>query len=311
MSKLTYLKNSLLHRFSTNRCPSCGSTDATVVDRKLLGLTNLLQCSSCYLRYRFPTDSKELNYKFYQYDYVQPGLTTDLPGKEQLQHLMQTNFANTEKDFSVYANLLAAASIHLKRKLSILDYGANWGYTCFQFKRMNFVENAYGHELSLSRRLYGEENLHVDYINDAFELKGKIDLVFSSHAIEHMSNPSTLKSVADTVLKGDGMILITCPNGSDSARHVNRSWSKLWGEVHPNFISDQYLCHLFSDYSGIVTNDSILKDLEHFDFNFGDGVSSKLPTSRSLYLIAKRSPQTKKNKPRDESSMAGKEARIP
>ena len=105
MGKLTYLKNSLLHRFLSNHCPSCGSENAKTIDAKFFGLTNLLQCSECFLRYRFPTDSTDFNYQFYQGNYVQSGLTTDLPSKEELHELMRTSFANTEKDFSVYSGL--------------------------------------------------------------------------------------------------------------------------------------------------------------------------------------------------------------
>jgi len=289
MDKLTYLKNSLLHRFSANHCPSCGCRSANVVDKKFLGLTNLLQCDDCFLRYRFPTDSSDFSFQFYQNSYVQSGLTTDLPSKEKLNQLIQVNFADTEKDFSIYSNIFQSISTYLGRNINILDYGANWGYACYQYKQMKFVENAYGYELSVPRRSYGENNLGVKYINDASELKESIDILFTSHVIEHMSNPSLLKTYADTVLKNDGIVLLTCPNGSDSARLKNKSWSKLWGEVHPNFISDQFLCHLFADYSGVITSDSLVESQEDFDFDFKKGMTSKLPTSGNLLMIAKKS----------------------
>ena len=154
---------------------------------------------------------------------------------------------------------------------------------------MDFVETVYGYELSLPRRSYGEENLSIQYIREASELREGIDIIFSSHVIEHMSNQSILKTYADTVLKEGGMILLTCPNGSDSARLKNSSWSKLWGEVHPNFISDQFLCNLFSDYSGIVASDALISSRNDFDFNFQGGMASKLPTSSNLLMIAKKS----------------------
>lgn len=138
MGKLSYLKNSLLHRFSSNYCPSCGSENAKIIDSKFLGLTKLLQCDECFLRYRFPTDSIDFNYQFYQSNYVQSGLTTDLPSKEELHQLMRASFANTEKDFTIYSNILEFLSVHFNRKLRILDYGANWGYTCYLFKQMDF-----------------------------------------------------------------------------------------------------------------------------------------------------------------------------
>jgi len=132
--------------------------------------------------------------------------------------------------------------------------------------------------------------LNIQYITESSELRGNIDLIFSSHVIEHMSNPSILKTYADTVLKGDGIILLTCPNGSDRARIKNSSsWSKLWGEVHPNFISDQFLCNLFLNYNGIITSDLLLNSQKDLDLDFQRGMASKLPTSSNLLMIAKKS----------------------
>ena len=289
MSKFSYLKNSILRRFSKNRCPSCGSEVAKVIDSKLFGLTNLLQCGECFMRYRFPADSADYNYQFYQDSYVQPGLTTDLPSKNELQELVLSNFANSEKDFSSYTGIFESIFQHFNRKIRILDYGANWGYSCYQFAKLEFVEKAYGYELSIPRRLFGEQNLGVQYIQDASELEGSIDVLFSSHVIEHMSDPSILKNYADMVLKNGGIILLTCPNGSDSGRVHNTHWSKLWGEVHPNFISDQYLCKLFSDYSGIVGGNSFVSSRKVLGFNFQHGMYSKLPTTGDLFMIAVKS----------------------
>jgi predicted SAM-dependent methyltransferase len=92
--------------------------------------------------------------------------------------------------------------------------------------------------LSRPRRAFGDKNLGIKYVNNPACLNVSVDLLFSSHVIEHMSNPDNFKKCADIVLKPDSVILLTCPNGSDSAR-LTLGWSKLWGEVHPNFISDQ------------------------------------------------------------------------
>lgn len=72
MGKLTYLANSLLHRLSKNSCPSCGSRNAHIVDKKIFGVTILLQCQNCFLPYRFPSDSLARNYSFYQHSYAEP-----------------------------------------------------------------------------------------------------------------------------------------------------------------------------------------------------------------------------------------------
>jgi SAM-dependent methyltransferase len=288
MSKSTYFKNSILRRFTKNLCPACGSSKKYIIDSKLFGLTNLLECQACSLRYRFPSDSEVFNYQYYQDSYVQPGLTTDLPAMDELAILMRTKFANTEKDFSVFNSILELASHHLQRTINILDYGANWGYACYQFKQLPFVHDAYAFELSQPRRAYGERNLAINYVNDPHELGASIDVVFSSHVIEHMSNPAQLKEFADIVLKPDGIIILTCPNGSDSARLKNLSWSKLWGEVHPNYISDRFLLNLFADYNGIVGGEEMLNAAIELNSLFSVGMLSNLPSSSNLVCLAKK-----------------------
>jgi SAM-dependent methyltransferase len=240
------------------------------------------------LRYRFPSDSEVFNYQYYQDSYVQPGLTTDLPAMDELSILMRTKFANTEKDFSMFNSILELASHHLERKLNILDYGANWGYTCYQFEQLPIVQAAYAFELSQPRRAYGEKYLAINYVSDPRELKASVDVVFSSHVIEHMSNPAKFKEFADVVLKADGIIILTCPNGSDSARMRNLSWSKLWGEVHPNYISDHFLLNLFADYNGMVGDEGMLSAAIDLNSLFSISMLSNLPSSSNLVLLAKK-----------------------
>ncbi|QPN59116.1 methyltransferase domain-containing protein [Synechococcus sp. CBW1002] len=252
----------------------------------MFGITKLLECQDCYLRYRFPVDSDVSNYKFYQNSYVQAGLTTDLPEKDKLSKLIRSNFLNTEKDFSTYIPILQFASSQLKRKLSLLDYGANWGYACYQFEQLPFVQAVCAYELSLPRRAYGEKELNIQYVDSSSEITEGIDVLFSSHVMEHMSNPSKLKEFADVVLKPDGIIILACPNGSNSARYKNLSWSKLWGEVHPNFISDHFLINLFADYNGIVGGEELLDASTELSRYFHGGMLSNLPTSVNLYMLA-------------------------
>lgn len=103
-----------------------------------------------------------------------------------------------------------------------------------------------------------------------------------------MANPSTIKKDAGVLLKKDGVILLACPNGTDSARPHNKSWSKLWGESHPNFISDQYLCALFRDYKGIISGDELITEAEGVKHLLKSDMSSTMPHSGSLYMLAQK-----------------------
>jgi len=126
MANFKYLLKQLYHRLDQNKCPSGGSLNASAVDNKFF-VTVLLQCNNCLLRYRFPSDPPEMNDKFYQGSYRQAGLTTVLPDTNGLQKLLDCNFSDSGKDFSTYYPLLNCISEYLNKKLTILDYGANWG----------------------------------------------------------------------------------------------------------------------------------------------------------------------------------------
>ena len=136
--------------------------------------------------------------------------------------------------------------------------------------------------------IYGRENLGISYVNDPSEVKGSFDVIFSSHCIEHMSNPSELKKWTDLVLRDDGYVVLICPNGSDYPRIKDPSWSKLWNEVHPNYISDQYLSSLFFDYNGLITSLEESSDFNSFDLEFSSGIQSLRPSGSNLLFIAQK-----------------------
>ena len=100
MKKINYLLRTLVSQFQSPKCPCCNSEEYNKIDSKYFGITKLLECKSCKLRYRFPQDSEDYNFKFYQLSYDQSGLTTDLPTDKELEELKNSNFSDSEKDFS-------------------------------------------------------------------------------------------------------------------------------------------------------------------------------------------------------------------
>ena len=129
--------------------------------------------------------------------------------------------------------------------------------------------------------------LGLEYIDKPPAEDMRFDLFFSSHVIEHMQNPMLLKDWIGKSLKDDGISLITCPNGSDHGR-FSRSWSKLWGQVHPNYISDKFLCKNFSDFSGTVFDDYLLNEKDLARKLCNKEMSSMLPESAELWFIAQK-----------------------
>jgi len=290
MSKAKYLFESIAKaaKLSKYKCPSCGMISHKTVDRKLM-ITTLRHCLNCDLQYRTPTTSEQESKTFYEEEYSQPGLTTDLPSREELFKLIECDFIETEKDHSHLKDLLRLLASEKKDRLRVLDYGANWGYGVYQIDKFPTVSECVGYEYSDVRRRYGQENLGIRYVEEKEFGDEKFDLIFSSHVIEHMFNPSLLLSHAEMLLKKDGWLVIVCPNGSYSARIANQRWSKLWGSVHPNLISDQYLCSLFSWYKGGIYNEQYdEKSANLYLSNHNKKVSSYMPKTPNLLAVLKR-----------------------
>lgn len=274
MEKLKYAFSMLLKKYGGkhNGCPACKSEVYVQLGSSEFkkGPTCLRHCSECKLLYRHPITIESESKNFYEQEYTEPGLTTDLPTAKELAPLLASNFCDSEKDLSAWIPLFKRISTKLNRKIRILDYGANWGYTVYQLNQLDFVEFAAAYEYSEVRASYGKGHLGVTYIDES-QFSNDFDVVYSSHVIEHMHNPKLFETHVDKLINDEGYCIVACPNGSMTGLLANPTvWKYLWGKVHPNFISDEYLLNIFSDYegavfdapSGLVTYDY----LDHLDY---------------------------------------------
>ncbi|MCB1805583.1 MAG: class I SAM-dependent methyltransferase [Candidatus Competibacteraceae bacterium] len=236
--KLQYGLDGLLRRRRQKRmCPSCGSYSAQRVDRK--GFHELLRCGRCELLYRWPYENPAEMAHFYQRDYQQPGLTTDLPDPETLHHLLATCFQGSGKDFSRVVDLLQMLSVPTGAR--ILDFGANWGYGVWQFRQAGF--SAVGYELSEPRAAYSK-NLGVEVFTNWSEIKNKapFDVVFSSHVLEHTPDPAQALRQKLSVLSPNGWLIAFFPNGSEIFQKAEpTAFHRLWGRVHPVMLNERFI----------------------------------------------------------------------
>lgn len=245
MSKLAYLKRSFVAQFSRERylCPNCGSSKSDVVERKYV-VTQLRRCADCSLMFRAPNDDPAMNSSFYESSYSQ-GFTTDLPSDTMLAHLKESNFAGGEKDYSYYIGVLT--QLGLKPGAMVFDFGCSWGYGSYQFAKAGF--NVTSFEVAPTRRRYAKEKLGVNTVDDmelaARSLGEQYDCFFSAHVLEHVPTPNQVFNQASRMLKRNGLFISFTPNGSRNHRSASPNWSKLWGEVHPNFIDEGFLDRSF------------------------------------------------------------------
>lgn len=249
MSKVAYLLKSIARRLNARRrrCPNCDGQASALIERKMI-VTELRRCDACMMMFRIPTDAPAEAADFYNHAYAQ-GFTTDMPDAAALAELKARRFAGTEKDYSYYIDVLRQLGAPAGAKL--FDFGCSWGYGSYQFAQAGFETLSY--EISAPRRRYGVENLGVHAVSDfeawasSAEAEASMDVFFSAHVLEHVPSPSRIISLARRVLKPGGLFVAFVPNGSTAFRTVSPDWSKLWGEVHPNFLDEVFFNATLSD----------------------------------------------------------------
>jgi 2-polyprenyl-3-methyl-5-hydroxy-6-metoxy-1,4-benzoquinol methylase len=245
-------------------CPYCGSGISKVIDRKYI-FTTLNECSQCSLFFRHPLDTIEFNYKFYQEEYEQnDGITTDLPSDVELQNLMSKNFFGSGKDVSGIIKILK--SLLARPTVKVIDYGANWGYTSYQFRNAGFDVQSY--EISLPRAKFGKK-LGLEIITDENSLIGNVDIFFNSHVIEHLPDIKHIFLLAQKLLTNDGYFISFCPNGSlDFKKKHPENFHTFWGQVHPNYLNSYFFCKAFKNVPYLIGSDcSKQEDIEGWDKN--------------------------------------------
>lgn len=262
MTKTQYLLKSIRHFGSSKVCPYCGSGRVKVVDRKYL-VTTLNECTDCSLLFRHPPDSTEFNYEFYQEGYEQhDGITTDLPSPSDLEQLMATNFKGSGKEAD---EKIEQFKLLTKGKpVKIIDYGANWGYTSFQFREAGFEVQSY--EISKPRARFGTKLGLAIQTNEA-NLTGGVDIFFSAHVIEHVPDIRHMFRLAQSLLHDNGYFIAYCPNGSiDFKKKHPEQFHRFWGQVHPNFLSADFYVKAFDTVPYLLGSDAATtEDIQQWD----------------------------------------------
>lgn len=215
------------------RCPSCGGA-GSMVDRKWL-VTALRRCGGCGLLFRTPTTGAAESERFYQQAYEQ-GQTTELPGEDELQALVASEFSAMDGHYRTAGEILR----RLGAGPRLFDYGCSWGYGSFQLRRDGFEVDSY--EISRPRAAYAKQKLGANLVQPEEARPGDYDVFFSSHVIEHVPSVSAMLRLGLRLLKPGGLFVAFSPNGSEHYRRLQpANWHRCWGLVHPQLIDEVFL----------------------------------------------------------------------
>lgn len=245
--KTAYFLDCCRRYFSPVHCPSCQSKNYRLIDRKYLVL-RLFECGECGLYYRHPLEKAAENRDFYQSQYQQPDhVTTFMPETERDLNTLTTGILENPENpkNALRIRRIFEALFPEVNNLSVVDYGASWGYMSWQLKSYGFDVQSY--EISVPRARYGNRHLGLDIQTDEKTLRDHNHVFFSSHVIEHVPVVSDMLALGAGLTRSDGFIVTLCPNGSPEFRQKDSvGFHYVWGQVHPNYLNAQFFLKHFA-----------------------------------------------------------------
>ena len=159
-SKLAYLCRSFANSYrpARFRCPDCGASGGSVVDRKFL-VTKLIRCPGCSPLSRRPTDPPGFADRPYRAAYRQSGVT-DLPSPNELAEMLQTGFRDTP--FCLESKIRVLQRLGAAPRARVFDFGCSWGYGTWQLQRAGF--DAFGYEVNPVMSVFARNELGLQTI---------------------------------------------------------------------------------------------------------------------------------------------------
>ncbi len=183
----------------------------TKEDEQHLGKMEIHRCLNCSLAFANPQpDISKLEY-YYDKIYRKEGRPNFISNPEK------TGPGNLEK--SQYAYI--AKYVNLSNINSILDIGAGYGFFLREIRKMHSSIELFFDDLDIKSTQYLEKyniNRYDHKINNS------IDLIISSHNLEHFTTPDAFFEKVKFILKPKGYLFIEVPNDSfDSKKSEEKS----------------------------------------------------------------------------------------
>jgi 2-polyprenyl-3-methyl-5-hydroxy-6-metoxy-1,4-benzoquinol methylase len=106
-------------------------------------------------------------------------------------------------------NLIKGIFKKKNEKISILEFGAGWGFWLNCLKSNNF--DVYAYEVSETRINFIKKN-QINVISSIDNLVNRFDFIYSEETFEHISNPRETLISLSKILKDGGFILLRFPS---------------------------------------------------------------------------------------------------
>ncbi len=196
------------------KCPVCNSEKFKFLTQIKTG--NLYFCKKCKSNFL----DRKINEEFYKEEYFTDNYEATY-GKNYLED--EQNIRNYSK-----RRLLIIKKISEEKKIKILDIGSALGFFCDEAKTLNFMPK--GVELSEYARDYTKKTFGIDVYKNIDEVNELFDCITLWFTLEHINEPEGFISKLSSLLKKDGILALSLPNGYGAFFRFNR---KLYYQKRP------------------------------------------------------------------------------
>ncbi|HEY8154712.1 MAG TPA: methyltransferase domain-containing protein [Myxococcota bacterium] len=227
LNRALYFADLGIGRMLGARCPNCSRRpERPPLLNRHHGLSPVYACEGCGLYYR-PAAFRggRVLELYYSLLYNERGITTEMPAEVDRSAIL-ASVLGTEKDRAPEVRRLLGS-----QRANICVWGCSWGYELLPL--VDLGHRVVGIEIGSTRRAFGRDRLGLEIVATAGEAAaslGSVDLLLSSHVLEHVPRLDHLLDQVDTVLAPRRQLHFT-PSVEDVGR--NPLSDSLIGREHP------------------------------------------------------------------------------
>jgi len=248
MNKIKTNQNDSFEYYANEVCPVCSCKSnakiGEVYDHEYRSVDrwfSVYQCSDCSLVYLNPRPSiSELGtiYPETYYSYhLSEGNDSDMSNSTQVNNKSFVRKLFYTRNIAALTKKLLESGVDTKtlrnKEVNILDIGCGTGVQLDMFKEIFHNANTFGIEIGANACKVASNKGHIIYNSniEGCNLKSNYyDIIYSSHVIEHVGDPSVFFRVSNEHLSENGVLIIETPNTNCIDFRLFKK--KNWGGYH-------------------------------------------------------------------------------
>ncbi len=180
----------------------------------------LLECKNCNLIFQKEIPNDNFSHQLYE-NYIDKEISLEKKNNYEKKFHKKLNY-----EINLIKNLFKKKN----EEISILDFGAGWGFWLNFLKKKNF--DVYAFEISESRINFLKKN-HIKVISNIENTVYKYDFIYSEETFEHLSHPKETLISLSKILKENGFILLRFPSSFLFKSKLSKKYKPCEDCAHP------------------------------------------------------------------------------